>query len=203
MLDYVVESNLSAMAGRQAKILNDLQTALLLSELSRRRHPLRNRVLGLLSFKAGLRAAEISKLDWSMVLDASGTIASTITLEDRIAKKKHGRIIPMHPELRSALEAWKRVSGGKGPIARSERGGRMTPVSICNFFKSAYQAVGLEGCSSHSGRRTFITKAARAVHRAGGSLRDVQVLAGHASIQTTERYIDYDTDAQRRLVALI
>ena len=191
------------MAGRQAKILADLELARLLAELSRRRHPLRNRVIGLLSFKAGLRAAEISKLDWSMVLDASGAIASTISLEDRIAKKRHGRIIPMHPELRSALEAWKRVSGGKGPIARSERGSRMTPVSICNFFKSCYRAVGLEGCSSHSGRRTFITKAARAVHRAGGSLLDVQRLAGHSSISTTQRYIDYDTDAQRRLVALI
>jgi integrase/recombinase XerD len=192
------------MAGRQAKLLSDLELARLLAELSRRRHPLRNRVIGLLSFKAGLRAAEISKLDWSMVLDASGAVASTIVLENRIVKgKKRGRIIPMHPELRSALEAWKRVSGGKGPVARSERGGRMTPVSLVNFFKSAFVAVGLSGCSSHSGRRTFITKAARAVHRAGGSLRDVQALAGHASIQTTERYIDYDTDAQRRLVALI
>src|SRR2546430_1392848 len=64
-------------------------------------------------------------------------------------------------------------------------------------------AVGLEGCSSHSGRRTFITRAARLVHKAGGSLRDVQLLAGHRSIQTTQRYIDGDTDAQRKLVSLI
>jgi len=191
------------MAGRQAKILTDTQTALLLSFLNTRRHPLRNRVIALLSFKAGLRAAEIAKLDWSMVLEPGGSVGTTIELQDRVAKKRHGRTIPLHPELRAALEAWKRVCGGVGPVVRSERGGRMNSVSICNFFKSAYQAVGLEGCSSHSGRRTFITKAARAVHRAGGSLRDVQVLAGHSSIQTTERYIDYDTDAQRRLVQLI
>ena len=63
--------------------------------------------------------------------------------------------------------------------------------------------VGLAGCSSHSGRRTFITRAARLVHKAGGSLRDVQLLAGHRSIQTTQRYIDGDTDAQRKLVAMI
>jgi integrase/recombinase XerD len=60
-----------------------------------------------------------------------------------------------------------------------------------------------EGCSSHSGRRTFITHAARVVHQAGASLRDVQLLAGHRSIQATQRYIDGDTGAQRKLVALI
>ena len=79
----------------------------------------------------------------------------------------------------------------------------MSPVSIVNWFAKAYRAIGLQGCSSHSGRRTFITRAARLVHNAGASLRDVQLLAGHRSIQTTQRYIDGDTDAQRKLVAMI
>jgi integrase/recombinase XerD len=79
----------------------------------------------------------------------------------------------------------------------------MTPVSMVNWFTAAYRAIGLAGCSSHSGRRTFITRAARVVHKAGGSLRDVQLLAGHRSIQTTQRYIDGNTPAQQRLVALI
>ncbi len=79
----------------------------------------------------------------------------------------------------------------------------MHPVSIVNWFNRAYRAIGLEGCSSHSGRRTFITRAARLVHQAGGSLRDVQLLAGHRSILTTQRYIDGDSDTQRRLVSLI
>ncbi len=50
------------------------------------------------------------------------------------------------------------------------------------WFARAYRTIGLAGCSSHSGRRTFITRAARLVHKAGGSLRDVQLLAGHRSI---------------------
>jgi integrase/recombinase XerD len=79
----------------------------------------------------------------------------------------------------------------------------MHPVSIVNWFAKAYRAIGLAGCSSHSGRRTFITRAARMVYKAGGSLRDVQLLAGHRSIQTTQRYIDGNSDAQRRLVRLI
>ena len=79
----------------------------------------------------------------------------------------------------------------------------MTPLSIAIWFANAYRLSGLDGCSSHSGRRTFITRAARLVHKAGGSLRDVQILAGHRSIQTTQRYIEGDTDAQRKLVSLI
>ena len=79
----------------------------------------------------------------------------------------------------------------------------MTPLSVVIWFAKAFRIVGLEGCSSHSGRRTFITRAARLVHRAGASLRDVQLLAGHRSIQTTQRYIDGDTEAQRKLVSLI
>ena len=191
------------MAGKQAKILSNEQTERLLSFVSTTRNPLRNRVLVLLSLKAGLRAGEIAKLTWPMVLDASGDIAAVIELRNHAAKKGRGRLIPAHPELRDALGRWHTTSGNVGPVVRSERGGGMTPVSIVNFFAIAYRAIGLEGCSSHSGRRTFITRAARLVHKAGGSLRDVQLLAGHRSIQTTQAYIDGDTDAQRRLVALI
>ena len=88
-------------------------------------------------------------------------------------------------------------------VVRSLRGGPTRPNSIVNWFIVKCREAGLQGCSSHSGRRTFITKAARAAHRAGASLRDVQVLAGHRSIETTQGYIDGDTDAQRRLVSLI
>jgi integrase len=61
-------------------------------------------------------------------------------------------------------------------------------------------SIPMEGASK---RRTFVTRAARLVHQAGGSLRDVQLLAGHRSIQTTQRYIEGDTDAQRKLVSMI
>ena len=61
----------------------------------------------------------------------------------------------------------------------------------------------MDGCSSHSGRRTFITRAARKVSQVGGSLRDVQELAGHTSPAMTQRYIEGDTEAKRKLVALL
>jgi integrase len=156
-----------------------------------------------LSVKAGLRAGEIANLTWDMVLDPTGDIGLVIELRDCAAKKNSGRLIPIHPSLRAALATWYERTNPPGPVVRSERGGNMMPVSIVNWFAIAYRAIGLEGCSSHSGRRTFITRAAMLVHKAGRSLRDVQLPAGHRSIQTTQRYIDGDSDAQRKLVSLI
>jgi integrase len=191
------------MPGKQAKILSedDLQDFLVYASVSR--NPARNRVIVLLSAKAGLRAGEIANLTWDMVVDPNGAIGTVLELRDHAAKKRSGRLIPLHKDLRDALASWRGVTRGSGPVALSERGCAMTPLSIVVWFARAYRAVGLEGCSSHSGRRTFITRAARLVHKAGGSLRDVQLLAGHRSIQTTQRYIDGDTDAQRKLVSLI
>ena len=189
--------------GRQAKIITPAMLARVLQHVKSHKQPIRSRVIVLLSLKAGLRAAEIAGLTWSMVVDADGKVADSISLEDRIAKKKSGRRIPMHPDLRSSLIQLRRDSSYDGPVIRSQRGGHMKPNSIVNLFISLFSELGLEGCSSHSGRRSFITRAARLTHKAGGSLRDVQMLAGHRSIQVTQSYIDGNSDAQRRLVALL
>ena len=191
------------MAGKQAKVLSEDHIKNLLVFAQASRHPQRNQVVVLLSVKAGLRAGEIAKLTWDMVLDPSGNISSSLELQDRAAKNGGGRLIPLHADLREALFELHQITGGCGPVVRSERGGAMQSLSIVTWFARAYRALGFDGCSSHSGRRTFITRAARLVHKAGGSLRDVQLLAGHRSIQTTQRYIDGDSDAQRRLVGLI
>ncbi len=71
------------------------------------------------------------------------------------------------------------------------------------MFQRWYRHLGFVGCSSHSGRRTFITNAARKISAVGGSLRDVQELAGHSNLRTTQRYIDVNPDAQVNVVALV
>jgi integrase len=191
------------MPGRRAKILSSTDVDDLLVFASCTRHLVRNRVIVLLSAKAGLRAGEIANLTWGMVVDAAGQIGGVLELHDRAAKKSSGRVIPIHPELRSALADLRQVAAHSEYVVTSERQGAMTPASIVVWFNRAFRNIGLKGCSSHSGRRTFVTRAARLVHKAGGSLRDVQLLAGHRSIQTTQRYIDGDNDAQRKLVAMI
>lgn len=90
--------------GKQAKILTDKQQNLTLTYLEGTRHPLRNKVIFMLSFKAGLRAKEIAKLKWSMVCNSDGEVSDVINLSNNASKGKYsGRIIPLHKELKTLL----------------------------------------------------------------------------------------------------
>src|SRR6476660_2445490 len=114
------------MLGKQAKILSDDNIRDLLAFTELTRHPARNRVIVLLSAKAGLRAGEIANLTWPMVTDANGETGTVIALEDRFAKKKSGRIIPLHPDLRAAMLTLRGTTDGNGSVIRSERDSAMT-----------------------------------------------------------------------------
>lgn len=195
---------------RQAKTLSDVQLRTLLHFVATETgFPDRNRVIVLLSFKAGLRAKEIACIRWGMVTDAEGTLLDALALVNGASKGRSGRVIPLHPELKEALvllherETPKR-RGGQADFIVSFTKGATDAVTRSNsvqfLFQFWYRKLGFVGASSHSGRRTFITKAARKVSEVGGSLRDVQSLAGHASISITQRYVDEDPQAQRKLV---
>lgn len=194
--------------GKQAKVLTPRQERRVLRRLEATRYPARDRVIFLLSIKAGLRAKEIASLTWAMATDAEGNVAEEIALTDASSKGTGGgRTIPMHPALQEALGALQAARGEKArpdlPVIHSERGRGMSAASVAVWFHRLYSDLGLSGCSSHSGRRTFITRAAHKIVEAGGSLRDVQQLAGHANLGTTQRYIEGSTEAKRRVVALI
>lgn len=191
--------------GKQAKTLTKSQTQAILGFLSKSRYPIRNRVIFLLSLRAGLRAKEIALLSWGMITDADGQVGQAIHLQDKASKGRSDRIIPMNGELRSALQDLKDHLGlkvGKYVVA-SERSEKVSPQTIVNMFSRWYEVLGFSGCSSHSGRRTFITNTARKISTVGGSIRDVQELAGHANLRTTQRYIEMDADAQRKVVQLL
>src|SRR5881392_3462422 len=88
------------MAGKQAKILTPQQVVAVLRRTRHGRYPQRDRVMILLSVKAGLRAGEIAKLTWPMVLDSQGRLS--------------GYLI-------RALQVLKQQYGASGPAIRSER----------------------------------------------------------------------------------
>jgi integrase len=194
--------------GKQAKILNEMQIKLVLRQVEDSRYPERDRVMVLLSVKAGMRAKEIASLTWAMVTDAAGTIGDAIALPNVASKGKGGgRTIPLNAELKAALVRLHGVRGGSvaadRPVIHSERAKGYSAGAVAVWFHRLYGNLGFDGASSHSGRRTFITRAAKKIIEAHGSLRDVQELAGHSSLATTQRYIQGDSDAKRRVVDLI
>jgi integrase/recombinase XerD len=139
-----------------------------------------------------------------MVTDADRQMSRTIHLPDKASKGRSGKAIPMHRDLRSALQDLYREAKPKPDdfVVTTERSKKASPQVIVNLFARWYEVLGFNGCSSHSGRRTFITNAARKISTVDGS-RDVQMLAGHANVRTTQRYIEPNASAQTRVVQLI
>jgi integrase/recombinase XerD len=195
--------------GKQSKVLSDKQVESMGDYLAKGRNGIRNHSVLLLSVKAGLRAKEIASLKWSMLVNPDGQLGDTINLTNAASKGNSGRIIPINKTLQQSLEtllAQESKAGGFNAdwhVVRSERSESVSSQTVINMFQRWYRTLGYVGCSSHSGRRTFITNASRKISMVGGSLRDVQVLAGHKNLQTTQRYIDYDTECQRKVVNLV
>jgi integrase/recombinase XerD len=71
------------------------------------------------------------------------------------------------------------------------------------FFSRLNKRVGFIGVSSHSGRRSFASRAAKKLTQAGGSLRDVQAMLGHRSLSTTQKHLEQDVEAQRKVVEIV
>ena len=193
---------------KQARVLKGSHTRLILKYLETRRNISRNKVIFLLSVKAGLRAKEIAHLRWDMLLNSAGEIDRKIRLTNSATKGVSGRVIPVNRDLSLALGNLLSEQQGKYrvlpiTVVTTERSFKTTPQVIVNLFRGWYADLGLKGCSSHSGRRTFITNTARKISTVGGSIRDVQYLAGHKSLKTTERYIDYSPSAQIRVIDLV
>jgi integrase len=186
--------------GKQAKTITEAQERAILGYLADGRHAQRNRVMFLLSVDAGLRAKEIAAVTWEMLTDATGALTDEIRLQDKASKGKSGGVVFISNRLATELAAFADTQTMGGTIIKSERRGSMSAQSVTNWFFTLYKKLGYEGCSSHSGRRTAITKWSRKISSVGGSMRDVQSLARHSSLQMTQRYIEVSEDAMKKVV---
>lgn len=184
---------------KRAKTLSDQQFDELLQNVGNDSHDaLRDYAILSFSFKAGLRACEIARIAWRDVTDAAGGIGTLtngeyhFTVPAHVAKKGHARTIPMHPGLRAVLEALAEREGKPlvGNVIKGRYSSQVSPNTLQRYIGRLYLRHGLAGCSSHSGRRTLITKAVRIANQEGCSIFDVQSIAGHKYIDTTERYVE-------------
>ena len=196
--------------GKQSKVLNKSQIEMVSTYLRSKRNGLRNQTIFLLSVKCGLRSKEISKLSWKEVCNSDGEVDNHISLTNRSTKGLSGRTIPLHKDVRSNLiellnehRKFSYFDIDNSFVVRTERSPFTTSQTIVNMFQKWYRILGLVGCSSHSGRRTFITETSKKISLVGGSLRDIQMMVGHSSLQTTQRYIESDSQSQRKVVDLL
>lgn len=196
---------------KSAKVLSGDQVAELLRFVrTDTNFPKRNEVIVLLSFHAGLRSVEIASLRWEHLIEANGSLARTITLTNEATKgKRSGREIPMSPLLYDALSALREDEHERGRdiphgfVITMKRGlddPKSRARSVQFLFREWFASLGLRGASSHSGRRTMITRAATRLSQAGASINDLKALSGHANTQTLMLYIDENKRAKRTLV---
>jgi integrase len=169
---------------------------------------LRNKAVLQLTYLAGLRAKEVSLLRWEHLLNEDCEIGEAITLTNDITKGKSGGTIPLNDTLRATLSALLTQDevarkDRKSAVIKSERGQAFKTQSIVNLLWQHYRKCDIQGASSHSGRRTFITNAARKISLAGGSMRDIQQLARHSNLQITQRYVEANSAAQKAVVNML
>jgi integrase len=191
---------------KQAAYLSEKQIRNALSRTNEYKYSLRNRTIVELSIYSGLRAIEIASLRWEHLLDEHGRVGEVIKLTNDASKGKSGGLVPLNTKLKQTLtellDSTVNISL-KSNVIVNGKGQALKRQSVVNLLWSHYRRCDINGASSHSGRRTFITNAARKISLVGGSVRDIQALARHKNLQTTQRYVEQNTEAQRKVVELL
>jgi len=171
---------------KQAMTLNERQLRLVLSHCSTRRHAARDRAIVMVSFLAGLRAKEIAALTLDNVRSENGSMREEFILSPEQTKGRKARRVFVNSKLRKELEQYlKQVQlAEKCPtLFQSQKGNAFGANTLCQLLLNIYGACGLDGASSHSGRRTLLTRLASK----GISVRVLAEIAGHSSISITQR----------------
>jgi integrase/recombinase XerD len=189
---------------KQAKTLQAQELRRVLDYIATRPHALRNRTMLLATHLAGLRVGEVANLRYEDVVDAAGVVRDEIRLEPEQTKGRHARTVFVNAKLKRELDAYLRAYPQTKPEHRlfytqKKQGDGFAPNTLAQHFHYIYKRAGIEGASSHSGRRTFITNLASK----GVGVRVLMSLAGHRHIGTTQAYIDVNDDMKRRAVEMV
>jgi integrase/recombinase XerD len=189
---------------KQAKTLNATELRRVLDYIATRKHASRNRAMLLVTHYAGLRVGEVAALRYGDVLDSDGNVRTEIQLKPDQTKGRHARTVFVNEKLRKELQLYVRALIPNRPDQKlfhtqKRKSEGFSANTLTQYFHYLYKRAGIEGASSHSGRRTFITNLASK----GVSVRVLMSLAGHRNISTTQAYIDVNDDMKRRAVELV
>ncbi len=183
----------------QAKTLTDREFVRVLEFLNGKRHEKRNRLMLCMTHYAGFRVGEVANLKLLDVLDSEGHVREQVTLMPDQTKGSRERVVFLPAKLRLLIAEYIKQAKPKVWLFKSQKGGKFSPNTLQATMTRLYERAGFTGCSSHSGRRSFLTKLASQ----GVSVRVLQELAGHRHIGTTQRYIDVNDEMKRSALLLI
>ncbi|MGV0962321.1 MAG: tyrosine-type recombinase/integrase [Polynucleobacter sp.] len=188
---------------KQAKTLTQVEIRRVLDYIATRKHSIRNRALLMTTYLSGMRVAELASLRYKDVVDADGNIRNEIRLSAEQTKGNEARVVFVSEKLRKELERYTQIykpkdSSLKFFYSQKAESDGFTANTLTQFFHYLYKQSGIDGASSHSGRRTFITNLANK----GISVRVLASLAGHKNISTTQCYIDVNDEMKRKAIEL-
>ena len=153
---------------------------------------LRDRAILALMIGGGLRRSEIA----SLKIDQLQQRAGRWVIPDLIGKRKRVRTVPVPTWAKGALDEWITAANiDEGylfrPVNKGERlaGAKISSQTIQDIVKQYAEACGFE-LSAHDLRRTF----AHLARTAAAPIDQIQFTLGHASVQTTERYLGTKQD---------
>ena len=186
----------------QAKTLTQAEIDKVLTYIATRSFAQRNRVMLYVSFYSGMRVGEIASLKVGDVMNADGTIKHEVRLTAEQTKGRHPRTVFIGEKLRTELQRYmdaRRVTDLEQALFITAGHRAFTANVLTQHFFWLYRKAGIDGASSHSGRRSFITNLASK----GVGVRVLASLAGHRSIAVTQAYIDVNDDMKRNAVELV
>ena len=188
---------------KQARVLNDKELKTVLNSTKMTRYQQRNKLMMMLSYCAGLRACEIASLRIRDVIGSDGEAMQTILLECWQTKGSERQQALVSEKLRKEITKYVLEHRAKAlpdaPLLASQKGGSFSSQTIQQVFRKLYGQVGMDGASSHSARRTMLTKLAEC----GVHARVIQQIARHSSLATTQRYIEVSPHLLRNALELL
>jgi integrase/recombinase XerD len=187
---------------KQARTLTDKQLKAVYAHCATRRHAARDRAIVAVSFMAGLRAKEIAALTIENIVDEKGQMRDEFVLTKEQTKGRKARRVFVSQKLKKIFESYLKVAKlrkGCNALFQSQKGSCFSPNTMCQLFLNIYEEAGIDGASSHSGRRNLLTS----LSQKGVSVRVLAEIAGHSSIAITQRYLDVNDEQMRAAVELI
>ena len=186
---------------KQAKVLNSTEIRKVLDYVATRKHALRNRALVLTMFNTGMRVSEVASLRIKDVVDCEGNIKNEIRLLAENTKTNEARTVFVNEKLHKELQQYAKLLKNDSPnnkffYSQKKDSDGFTANTLTQLFHYLYKRVGLDGASSHSSRRTFITTLANK----GIGVRVIMGLSGHKALSSVQCYIDCNSELMRNAV---